>query len=447
MTTTELERTETPSDGGQGLPEASLGESLRFVATGLLPSLARGLFSPRPRAMKLLTRLDTDSRAIDVLAAIRAKHGGQGARVLRGKMAVLWGEPAIREVLDKSADVYASDAGAKQKGMSHFQPDALTLSRGDEWKDRRAFNESVLATSEKVHPQGGRFLDVVRDEVGRLNVHAGLRWPQWEQLFDRITLRIIFGDSARDDQELTALLEQLMKEANRIGGLKTSDAYYELYGRLERKLANPDPYSLIARFADAPQTDTTRVVQQIPHWIFAMRDTLGANAYRALAVIVADAAVERRAREEIDGADLTDPQAVGGLSYLGGVLHETMRLWPTTPLLARETTRETTLAGEKLPEGTQVMLLNVFNHRDPDTDGSDELRPERWQSGERNYRFNHLSNGTQDCPGGPMVMLLGQAVLAQVLSTHKLRLENSPIERNKPLPRMLDFFQLTFRPA
>ncbi len=54
------------------------------------------------------------------------------------------------------------------------------------------------------------------------------------------------------------------------------------------------------------------------------------------------------------------------MRYLEGCLQEAMRLWPTTPLLARETTRDTTLAGEKLKEGTQVMLLNVFNHRDPD---------------------------------------------------------------------------------
>ncbi len=56
-----------------------------------------------------------------------------------------------------------------------------------------------------------------------------------------------------------------------------------------------------------------------------------------------------------------------------------MRLWPTTPLLAREATDETTLAGERLEEGTQVMMLNVFNHRDPDhVEDADRLCPERW---------------------------------------------------------------------
>src|SRR3712207_8350418 len=106
-----------------------------------------------------------------------------------------------------------------------------------------------------------------------------------------------------------------------------------------------------------------------------MRDTLGANAYRALAAIVASDEVEDRVRAEMDDADLTDAAAVDGLRYLEGCLQEAMRLWPTTPLLARETTRETTLAGEKLDEGTQVLISNVFNHRDaeevPDADRLD----------------------------------------------------------------------------
>jgi hypothetical protein len=35
--------------------------------------------------MKWLTRLNTDGRAIKVLDSIRAKHGGEGVRLLRGK--------------------------------------------------------------------------------------------------------------------------------------------------------------------------------------------------------------------------------------------------------------------------------------------------------------------------------------------------------------------------
>src|SRR3954465_1550289 len=99
-----------------GLPEASLVDSLRVVITGLLPSVARGLFAPRKRVMKVLTALNTDARAAAVLRDVRSKHGGQGARLLGGRIAVLWGPGAIREMLDQSAEVYDSGSGAKEKG-------------------------------------------------------------------------------------------------------------------------------------------------------------------------------------------------------------------------------------------------------------------------------------------------------------------------------------------
>ena len=430
------------------LPEASIGDSLRFVGTGLVPNLARGLFSPRPKAMKLLASMNTDEKVVEVLRDIRRKHGGEGVRLLGGRIVVLWGPEAIREVLDQSADVYASDGGAKGKGMAHFQPDALTLSRGEEWKDRRAFNEAVLASSERVHPFGRRFVDVAADEVSRMRLGSELRWADWERMFDHLTLRVIFGDKARDDSDLTERLEKLMGEANRIVGVGTpTDDFHELHAAIERHLRDPEEGSLVARFAEARQTDRTRVVHQIPHWIFATRDTLGANAFRALAVVAADPDVEARVRGEMEGKDLGDPGGVDSLRYLEGCLHEAMRLWPTVPLIARETTRETELRGVKLDEGTQVMILNVFNHRDPDElpDG-DRWNPGRWQDGASgDYRFNHLSHGSQVCPGISIVQLLGKGVLARTLERYDVTLLEPDLDPGESLPYMFDFFSARFR--
>jgi cytochrome P450 len=434
-----------PGPGHPALPVISLTESLKVLLVGVLPALFRGLFSPRKSAMKLLSALDSDRRAVATLAALRRNHDGEGIRLLGGRLVVLWGAESIRQVLDHSADLYASDAGAKAKGMSHFQPDALTLSRGEEWQNRRAFTEAVLATSERVHPSARHFLAVINDEVSQMRLSSTLEWDHWERLFDRITLRIIFGDDARSDGQLTELLEKLMQQSNRLVGLKHGDDYYEFYGALERRLQDAGPGSLLERVQDAPQDERTRVVQQIPHWMFAMRDTLAANAYRALAVIASDPTVEKRVRQELLAADLADPGSIDAMRYLEGHLQEAMRLWPTTPLLARETTCPTRLSGEQVDPGTQVMLLNVFNHRDPDhVEGADQLMPERWQSEDRDYRFNHLSNGRQDCPGGPLVLLLGKAVIATIMSEYTVGLEHPILTPGGPLPHMLDFFAIRF---
>jgi cytochrome P450 len=184
----------------------------------------------------------------------------------------------------------------------------------------------------------------------------------------------------------------------------------------------------------------------VPHWMFATRDTLGANSYRALAVIAADPSLCSRAREEISGADLGDPAAIDGMQLLEGVLHEAMRLWPTTPLLARETTRDVELGGTKLEEGTQVMMLNVFNHRAPEgISDANRVVPERWAGDTpTEYRFNHLSNGSQDCPGGPLVLLLGKAVLARMLNDYELKLVEPSLPAGGDQPTMLDFFSIRF---
>jgi hypothetical protein len=284
-----------------------------------------------------------------------------------------------------------------------------------------------------VHPFADRFLAVVADEVARLRIGPNLEWDAFEGLWDHITLRVVFGDRARGDQELTGRLAKLMNEGQRlVGAGKPSNEFYEMYGKIERYLADPEEGSLVALVADAPQSDRTRVAHQVPHWMFAMRDTLGANAYRALAVIAADPALCSRVRDDE--------------MLLEGVLQETMRLWPTTPLLARETTRDVELGGARLDEGTQVMMLNVFNHRRPEgVDDADRLVPERWMNGaSSDYRFNHLSNGTQDCPGGPLVLLLGKAVLARMLDEYKLSLVEPTLPAGGEQPVMLDFFSIRF---
>ena len=98
-------------------------------------------------------------------------------------------------MLGGSPDPFASDPDTKRKGMSAFQPDALTISRGDEWRNRRAFAESVLATGQPLHPLAPTFLAIVREAVGVLAA-LGVRHVARTSTtsFQRITRRVVFGD-------------------------------------------------------------------------------------------------------------------------------------------------------------------------------------------------------------------------------------------------------------
>lgn len=213
-------------------------------------------------------------------------------------------------------------------------------------------------------------------------------------------------------------------------------------------MAAAEPGSLVARFADAGYDDRTAVASQLTHWMFAMKDTLAANVYRTLAAIVANPGVEDLVRAELAAADLGEPAAIDGLRYLEGCLEEAMRLWPTTAMFGREALADTAVAGGAVPAGSQVLIVNTFNHRNtalvPD---ADLFHPERWAGGP-SYQFNHLSNGPQHCAGVWLVLFLGKAVLAELLATARYApAAPTGIEGSRPMPHMLDFFKLRFRLA
>ena len=61
---------------------------------------------------------------------------------------LLLGRGPIQRALEQSSDPFAADPEAKRSAMAKFQPDALTISRGADWEDRRRFTEAVLDTAE-----------------------------------------------------------------------------------------------------------------------------------------------------------------------------------------------------------------------------------------------------------------------------------------------------------
>src|SRR5204862_7759606 len=141
------------------------------------------------------------------------------------------------------------------------------------------------------------------------------------------------------------------------------------------------------------------------HWLFAMGDTLAINTLRTLVVIAAHPGALGRVRAE--GAS-----GLGaGSEYLAACLQEAMRLWPTTPMLAREAVRETEWRGEFVAKGTQLVIVNTYLHRDPDRhDFADRFAPEEWLEGGSatcDWAFNQLSHGPQGCPGADLVELVG----------------------------------------
>jgi len=255
---------------------------------------------------------------------------------------------------------------------------------------------------------------------------------------------VIFGKSA-DASRLSRTLTQLRREANRVAFLNKSRLLDGFVAEIRQHLAASGPHGLITRCSDVQLPSMTRAEYQLPHWMFAIKETLAANVVQALALIVTHPEDELHVRDEMKAVELSRPGGIDSLHYLEGCVQEAMRLWPTTPLLVREMVRRDTLGGAIVPAGTQVLVFNNFHHRDTTADAdADSFRPGRWEDSAANYRFNHLSNGRQVCAGKHLALFLAKATLATLLDGSEYHLIRPRLKPGRPLPSMFNYFNVRF---
>lgn len=423
-----------------GIGHASLLENVRFNALVIVPNAAQGIFRRRRTAVAAATTAGVDGHAVGLLGGMSRGHDGGPVwvRVVKDPALLLLDPADVERVLQGSPEPFASDPPPKRDGMAAFQPDALTISRGDLWRDRRRFVDAVLKS-----PAEGKLLkgweELCREELertltGPVAVAGGeLDWDAFHELVQRVARRLILGDGAAEDEALTDLLGELMSEGNGMPG-EGGEGVVRLERMIARHVERADRGSLAGRFAGAPSDSRTKPLGQVAHFLFALGDTLAINALRALAVISSDAGVLARARESGE--------------YLAACLDEAMRLWPTTAMLSRETTEEVDWDGETIPAGTQVVIVNTYCHRDRDRlDYADRFSPEEWLDGDAaSYAgFNHLSRGPQGCPGTAIATGVGELLLAELIARFDPVAESPKLDLSKPLPHMVDFFSIRVR--
>jgi hypothetical protein len=430
-------------------PHASIVEGVRFTAQVAVPNLVQGLFRRRRTAVSIAEKVHADGLAHGFMAGLKRSYGEGPVwiRVAAEEVLLLLGRGPIRHVLEAAPDPFAPDPEPKRSAMGHFQPDALTISRGSAWVQRREFTEAVLATGEPVHPLADGFVAAAGRAAGALPEE--LDWEDFNEAVRRVARTVILGDAAAGDAELSRMLGELMDKSNPPG--RGDPQLLERYtARLAEYVAAGDPRSLVGRFGSAPVGEETKPANQVTHWLFALGDTLAINAARCLALLAVHDEERARVLEECREANLGSGAAVHGLRRLEACLHEAMRLWPTTPMLSREAVRESEWDGVSVPAGTQVMIVNAFNHRDREAvEFADDFSPEAWLSGEAagDWTFNHFSHGPAGCPGTALALLVGQAMLATVLREREVELRSPELDPDRPMPRSLDHFSLRFRLA
>jgi cytochrome P450 len=433
------------------LPTATLGETLGVLADVIVPTVAKGVIIRRPTVVGLAERLDLDRRAVRRVQRLRNRYG-EGPLLLRiplRSQAVVLSAEHVHRVLDETPEPFATATQEKRAALAHFQPQGALISHGADRQDRRRYNEAVLDTGRRVHRLAERFRDVVGEEARLLlewpNRRGVLTWHAFAVAHFRVVRRVVFGDAAREDHELSRLMARLRADANwAFLRPRRTHVRRRFFEHMRRYVDVPEPNTLAEMMARVPITPRTEPLQQIPQWLFAF-DPAGMTTFRALALLASHPEQARRAREEVDHR--ADP-ARAELPRLRATVLESLRLWPTTPLVLRETTADTTWHTGRLPAGTGLLIFAPFFHRDDQRlQYADRFTPELWLDGRTAHDAPLIpfSAGPAACPGRHLVLLLTSEMLAALIAGHDARLTDNRLSAERPLPGTLDNYTLRFR--
>ncbi|XP_038902241.1 cytochrome P450 81Q32-like [Benincasa hispida] len=150
-------------------------------------------------------------------------------------------------------------------------------------------------------------------------------------------------------------------------------------------------------------------------------DTSAVTLEWALSHLLNNPIVLERAKAEIDcfiGQErMVNEADLSSLSYLQGIISETLRLSPPGPLLPHYASKDCTIGGYDVPRNTMV-LFNIWAiHRDPNLwEDATSFKPERHANVaevEYSYKLLPFGLGRRACPG----MAIAQRVIGLTLAS------------------------------
>ncbi|OCH86634.1 cytochrome P450 monooxygenase CYP63 [Obba rivulosa] len=169
-------------------------------------------------------------------------------------------------------------------------------------------------------------------------------------------------------------------------------------------------------FLASSTDDVEHIRYELITYLIAARDTTASLLTFVLYFFALHPEVCSRVREEVLNTFGTDgqptPEKLKGMKYLRAVLNETLRLFPSAPLVTRMSKdAPLVLPASKeplyLPPRTQVMMISLLLHRRHDLwgDSADEFMPDRWFDEQLIEKINKTP--FMYCPfsGGPRICI------------------------------------------
>ncbi|XP_042148501.1 cytochrome P450 4V2-like [Ixodes scapularis] len=158
-------------------------------------------------------------------------------------------------------------------------------------------------------------------------------------------------------------------------------------------------------------------------------DTTASAAAFCLYLLGNHLEVQEKLHEELDrvfGDDVDRPVTLDDLRdlpYLDCVIKETLRLYPSVPVVARYIDEDMKIGEQLIPKGTTVTTMIYFLQRHQKLyDDPNSFVPERFQenNGRHQYAFIPFFGGQRNCIGQRFAVLKAKVLVAQVMRRFKI---------------------------
>jgi len=216
---------------------------------------------------------------------------------------------------------------------------------------------------------------------------------------------------------------------------------YELIDR-RRRVRGADENNIVAQLLDhrdadgAPLPDRA-IRDELVTFFLAAYETTSAMLAWTLYLICTHPPVEKRVRAELAavlGGELPGPDAARRLTYLYDVMRESVRLYPSIPIVGRAAARDTRIGDTRVPKTSEVLISpwaiqrSSRHYQDPLA-----FRPERWtpefDRSLPRYAYIPFSSGPRVCIGQHMAVQESMQILATLLQFAAVR----PVEGQTPV--------------
>jgi cytochrome P450 len=203
-----------------------------------------------------------------------------------------------------------------------------------------------------------------------------------------------------------------------------------------RSAPRPDDHMLTmlinGRGEEGYALDDSEIRDQIISMITAGYETTSAAlAWAAYTLLTLPGAWDAAADElnRVLGDRPPAAEDLDSLTYLNGVVHETLRLYSPGVISARRVMRDLSFDGRRIPAGRLLVFSAYVTHRLPELwPKPTEFRPQRWDPDSPEYRkpapheFIPFSGGMHRCIGSLMATTEMTVMLARLVARTRLRL-------------------------